>query len=736
MVSQEQAEASIKASRNAGTLIPLVITALMLLFAGVLLVLYYQSSEELRIKSLERFRYDTEKIVFPISAFFTEQKDEAGHLASSREIAVFFENKALGMSMEYGLNLSLPPIANRFHELIQKKRYGNNSVYDRIALVDKHGSCLIDTNQDMTSKTKWKYYLSPRHSNEPSILFLDNNLLITVSYYFKGNYEAQLLVWLNHESIAARLFGASSFDTDRSWLILKGGPSNFTISRQKTMPFYAKDNEHFGDLIQAGSGKAVLFNAASGKNTSEDWIFTSIAVAGTPFVMVREIRQEQVLGGISPTMQLAGMITLFFMILVGAAYNIFLIVKAQKLRRNLEKSLQREVEIYKTIAEKSFTGVFVIQDGLFKYITEQAAGMYGYEVVQLMGTKPDKIVYPEDMANLHSMAAEMIRGQRTAPYEYRIVTSDNKVRWIMETMTPIVFRGRPALLGNCIDITQRRQIEVQELLSQKLESVGQLAAGIAHEINTPIQFVGDNIHFMESAFQDMLSLTDTITASRNCDFSNPSVVEEIFAEISRKEKEIDLDFLKEEIPQAIRQSSDGLHRVSKIVMAMREFSHPGGESKTDMDINAAIESTITLTKNEWKYSTDLVTDLAPDLPMIQGYPADFNQVILNLILNATQAIQQKIGKDGNDKGLIKITTRKNGNEAEICIRDTGAGIPAEVQPRVFDPFFTTKEVGKGTGQGLTIARSIIIGKHGGKLFFESKIGEGTSFYIRLPLTQD
>ena len=157
---------------------------------------------------------------------------------------------------------------------------------------------------------------------------------------------------------------------------------------------------------------------------------------------------------------------------------------------------------------------------------------------------------------------------------------------------------------------------------------------------------------------------------------------------------------------------------------------------SDLDINKAIESTINLSRNEWKYWADLTTTLAPDLPIVQGYPADFNQVILNLILNAAQALQEKVGKEGSKKECIEISTRQDGNEVEICIRDTGPGIPPEAQSRVFDPFFTTKAVGKGTGQGLAIAQNIVVQKHGGKLYFETKPGEGTVFYIRLPLPRE
>ncbi|RLB20288.1 MAG: histidine kinase, partial [Deltaproteobacteria bacterium] len=183
------------------------------------------------------------------------------------------------------------------------------------------------------------------------------------------------------------------------------------------------------------------------------------------------------------------------------------------------------------------------------------------------------------------------------------------------------------------------------------------------------------------------------------------------------------------------QSLDGVERVTKIVRAMKEFSHPGSPEKTPVDINHAIDNAITVAKNEWKYVADIETDLDPDLPPVPCLPADLNQVILNLIINAAHAIEKVVGNNGNRKGKIRVITRKDNGWAEIAISDTGCGIPDSIRHRIFDPFFTTKEVGKGTGQGLSIAHSIIVDKHGGTIDFESREGKGTTFTIKLPLGQ-
>ena len=204
-------------------------------------------------------------------------------------------------------------------------------------------------------------------------------------------------------------------------------------------------------------------------------------------------------------------------------------------------------------------------------------------------------------------------------------------------------------------------------------------------------------------------------------------------EVEAVSEKADLEYLREEIPKAIEQSLEGIGRVSKIVQAMKEFSHPGADEKTPIDINKAIESTITVSRNEWKYVAEMETDFDTGLPMVPCLPGDFNQVILNIIINAAHAIAGVVDKDSVDKGKIAISTTMDTDWAEIRISDTGTGIPEEIKDKVFDPFFTTKEVGRGTGQGLAISHSVVVDKHGGTITLETEEGQGTTFIIRLPL---
>ena len=279
---------------------------------------------------------------------------------------------------------------------------------------------------------------------------------------------------------------------------------------------------------------------------------------------------------------------------------------------------------------------------------------------------------------------------------------------------------------------QRKVMEIHLRSAQKMESIGQLAAGIAHEINTPIQYVGDHARFLKESFGDLLSLVNSYReALQGLGDAVPEVIHE---RLRDAETQTDLDYLLTRIPRAIEQSLEGVGRVSTIVKAMREFSHPGVEEKIPTNLNGCVENTVTVSRNEWKYAADLETLLDPDLPAVSCLPSEINQVLLNLIVNAAHAIAETDKGAEGAKGRIVVGTRvMDARTVELRVTDTGAGIPEKIRNRIFDPFFTTKEVGKGTGQGLALSYNIVVKRHGGTITFESEVGKGTTFYVRLPV---
>ncbi len=326
------------------------------------------------------------------------------------------------------------------------------------------------------------------------------------------------------------------------------------------------------------------------------------------------------------------------------------------------------------------------------------------------------------------------QGQATRLDDIRYLRSDGKEAFLSMMVSPIRSEsGRSRgylLLGT--DVTQRKLLESQLSQAQKLESIGQLAAGIAHEINTPTQYVGDNCRFLQEAFTDVACILGKYEELRAVLQSGNETREQL-VEVESAAGAVDLEYLLDEIPKAIQQALEGNQRVARIVLSMKEFAHPGTGEKSAVDLNKAIETTLTVARNEWKYVAELELDLDPGLPPVPVLLGEFNQVILNMVVNAAHAIAAVVGPHSESRGRITLRTRQNGDFAEIQISDTGVGISPEALPRIFDPFFTTKEVGKGTGQGLAISHSVVVKKHGGSIDVETGIGKGTTFIIRLPL---
>lgn len=281
------------------------------------------------------------------------------------------------------------------------------------------------------------------------------------------------------------------------------------------------------------------------------------------------------------------------------------------------------------------------------------------------------------------------------------------------------------------DVTEQRALEGRLLQSQKLGAIGQLAAGVAHEINTPMQFIGDNLHFARTAIADLFTLVDLLRSTLQSARDEPPS-EAQFRELEQAEQDLDFDYTRDALPTTIERALTGVERVTTIVRAMKAFAHPDSDELSPTDLKGLIESTVMVATNEWKYVADVDLQLDSELPPVPCIGGELNQVILNLIVNASHAIADVVGQSGN-KGKIAISTSCEPAHAVIRVADSGTGIPEHARAKVFEPFFTTKEVGKGTGQGLSMAYNSIVKRHKGSIDFETELGVGTTFVIRLPL---
>ncbi|SFM68815.1 PAS domain-containing sensor histidine kinase [Thermodesulforhabdus norvegica] len=406
--------------------------------------------------------------------------------------------------------------------------------------------------------------------------------------------------------------------------------------------------------------------------------------------------------------------------------------KAQDEILRLNRELSAVIDAMATVI------VVVDSDGRILRWNPMAERIFGVSAGAVEGKKTDEVDLYEDLRSLMAKAVSAARTQECCkPGTVKIRKPEGEIAFLDVIIHPLKESSngpeRAILIG--LDVTEKKLMEMSFVHSQKLQAIGALAAGIAHEINTPAQCVAANLEFLKSGFEGIRKFLDAYLDHRNehaTEGLNPAFLDEM----DRLEKELDLHFLLSEIPEALRQSQDCIGRISRIVKSVKEFSHPGAKEKHPVNINRALDDVLNVCRNEWKNIAEVEKDYDESLPSVPAYPDELNQVFLNVIMNAVQAVKEKVGDKPSELGTLRIETRRKGEWCEIRISDTGVGIPEEIRDRVFEPFFTTRDVGKGTGQGLAIAQSIVMNKHKGQIFFESTVGKGTTFVIRLPLRSD
>jgi two-component system, NtrC family, sensor kinase len=388
-----------------------------------------------------------------------------------------------------------------------------------------------------------------------------------------------------------------------------------------------------------------------------------------------------------------------------------------------------------TAVEQVAESIFITGlDGTIEYVNPAFEAITGYSLEYAIGKSPSFLKSGRHDEKYYRQLWDTLRRGEVWHGRFINKKKDDTLVELEASISPV--RDAEGNVINFVaverDETPMLELESQLRQAQKLEAVGSLAAGIAHEINTPIQFVGDNVRFLSDAFESLLRFIEKRVGS--CPVIQGNSVEEGSCRGPRAD--LDLEFLGGEVPRAIEETLQGVERVATIVRAMKDFSHPDEREKVPIDINKALMTTLTVAHNELKYVADIETDLAANLPMVPCRPGSLNQVFLNLLVNAAHAIGEIVGDGRNGRGLIRVKTSGGAADVIIEISDTGVGIKKDIRDRVFETFFTTKEVGKGTGQGLAIARSVVVEQHGGTINFESEEGRGTTFRITLPLAPE
>ncbi len=392
--------------------------------------------------------------------------------------------------------------------------------------------------------------------------------------------------------------------------------------------------------------------------------------------------------------------------------------------RELEASMER----YRTLVESTNVVPWEADASLtVSYIAPQVAVMFGAPASNFVGnTSLWECTHPSDRARVRSsLTALAASREEQADLDYRIVCGGGRTLDVRSIVS--VQRGSDAtstiLRGVTIDMTMMRRLESALQQARRLEAVGLLAAGIAHELNTPIQFVGDNLAFLGESLGAMYQLHERTSSLLTLEQAEQA---------RRFEEEADYAYLSEQFPKAISESADGIAHVAEIVRAMKTFAHRerSGE-QASVDLDRALKALVVVARSETRDVADVVLELA-DIPEVMAFGGELNGVFLNLIVNAAHAIADVVGQSG-ERGTIHIRAARDEDDVMIAIEDTGGGIPDAIREHVFEPFFTTKEVGKGTGQGLALARAVVVDRHGGSLTFVTEAGRGTTFLVRIPI---
>jgi len=420
-------------------------------------------------------------------------------------------------------------------------------------------------------------------------------------------------------------------------------------------------------------------------------------------------------------------------------------------RKQAEKILRESEEKFRNIMESSLVSIYVIQDGVFKYVNQTLLEKSGYSMEDLQnGRHPLDLIAPEHREVVARNLQERLAGVPGYPYEIRILRKDGTYLDVVAWGAVIQYQGRPANVGTLVDITERKRAEValamqyqrieemntqliaanqqlqqaqdQLLQSEKMAAIGQLAAGIAHEINNPIGYVDSNTGTLKKYLADIFSVIDKYEAVlMAADESSPQL-----QELRQLKQNVDIGFIREDASSLINESRQGLERVKKIVLDLKNFArHEITEEWVLADLHRGMDATLNVVWNELKYKCEVVKEYGT-LPEIYCRPSQLDQVFMNLLVNAAHAIESH--------GTITIRTGQEGERVWFEVSDTGVGIPPENIPRVFDPFFTTKPVGIGTGLGLSVSFSIVA-KHHGEIEVHSEVGKGTTFRVWLPIQQ-
>lgn len=701
--------------------LPLILALLFCAYAYGLIVSSVRTQSELKEREVARTAAETQHHAAMLANYISEQRRDLVELADSTEINNYLTNLALGMSPRYGLLSSQDAIRDLFNRSFAKQELNGQQSYSRYLFLDEEGRTVVDTADGQPVPAD----IGGGEQQRVSVDRETSALMITSPVGFKGRRAGTVAVWSDIRKLVS--FIVAELGQGYYPLLID---DNGAIVFSSNQAFDGAVTRQMTDLLRVPTGKAVRL---AGSDAPDKMIVLRDAVPNAGLTMVTLISEEIVFSGVhsSAFLVIAAILPLFVLFIT--IFVETLRKRAAKVEVELQESRERLMEIADHLVEGI---VLVKRNGEILLLNQTALRIAGCAAnkAEMQGRPLDDLFTLSESDRRVSFKdgpwLSIIDGTSSAQFgDLSIATADGRILPVSIGVSPFEDgeNGKAAIISFTND-EQLRNAQRELLQASRMASVGQLAAGIAHEINTPIQYVSDNLHFLEKALS---ALAPVLAAARNL-AETKSACDEARSFIDIYEKG-DIAYFSEEVPGAIRQSLEGVAQVSRIVLSMKEFSHPGPVGKSLANINKALESTATVSRNNWKSFAVIETKYDPGLPLVYCHLGEINQVFLNLIMNAAQAIEES-GK--SLPGRITISTRREGKTVVIEIADTGLGVPPELRERIFDPFFTTKPVGKGTGQGLAICLDVVTRKHGGRIDVGGVPGQGAVFTVTLPIGSD
>lgn len=648
------------------------------------------------------------RLTATLDDYLTEQRRHIAELAEGPEVRSFLANRALGMSMGYGLQSSLDDVAARFNRMLAERRYGERRFFTRLAFIDDDGAVLTSVTANGAStepdaKTVSTENADPAWTDGLTVDPASNILRIAAptSRLEAGGGGGTIVAWADLGAMLRFLLPTPAGPYDRAAALTSAG------REIAAHPDLAPMN---GALRNAALGLAPGAHViAFAADIGQDVVVAAAQGAQSGLTLTTQRRMASLEAGADAADYLLFAAATPLIALAAALF----FERMQRRQSHLELVLKASRERLLAVADNLAEGLALVgPDEKILFVNRTALRLLGgAEGPQAMVGRP-----LTDLLRLRNPATAPWR--RTAadgcPHgldDACLIAADGGVVNAAVRCAPLEdpVAGAAAIVS-FRDIRAEKEAQRQAMQTARLVSIGQLAAGVAHEINTPAQYIANNLAFLDDEMETLLRL---IRAGRAAETASDD----------------DVDFLLEEVPKAVAESRHGVEQIARIVRSVKEFAHPGAAALGPADINHAVETALTVSHNIWKSLMRVELDLQPDLPPVACNAGEINQVFLNLIANAADAVETQ-GRD--EPGRLLVSTRADGDMMEARFADDGPGVPADAQDRIFDPFFTTKPAGKGTGQGLAICRNIVAVKHGGSLSVENGPQGGATFIVRLP----